>query len=74
MSLNTWSDSSAICWCQNEPAEIALQNAVVRKDKTIQDTSEKTRPGIRMAVWVAVNLSDQRGGETDTHDIVSNVC
>ena len=40
MSLSTWSDSSALYWkrgvfesvlmCQNEPAEIALQNAVVR--------------------------------------------
>ena len=50
MSLSTWSDSFVICWrrgvlvcgilkCQNDPAEIALQNAVVRTAS--QDNSEK---------------------------------
>ena len=47
--LETWGFGVCVLKCRNEPAEMALQNTVVRTRRF-----RETRPGIRMAVWVTV--------------------
>ena len=55
--LETWGCGVCVLKCQNEPAEIALQNASRRGNSR---RFRGTRPGVRKAVWVTVNQLSKR--------------
>ena len=58
--LETWGFGVCVSSrCQNEPAEIALQNAVVRTRQFFSRQFRETRPGIRMVVWVIKEVEKQ---------------